>query len=162
MKSFAGTALVVLALGIAACGGDSDSGAAPDTADVAAASTFDQTQVAKLESILNTAYEGASGYAETNDNFFARNLQEKGELAAAVSAALSKLDTGVGSGYAEEEGLGVCSRYGSDAPFVAVNASPSGDGLTLTASDAEASLTLSYEPGSDIVVADPVECEPAD
>lgn len=160
MKSFAGTALVVLALGFAACGGHSDS-AAPDTTDLAAASTFDQTQVAELESILNAAYEGASGYAETNDNFFARNLQEKGELAAAVSVALSKLDSGVGSGYVEEEVLGVCSRYGSDAPFVAVNASPSGDGLTLTASNAEASLTLSYEPGSDIVVADPVECEPA-
>lgn len=75
---------------------------------------------------------------------------------------MSKLDAGVGSGYADEEALGLCSRYGSDAPFVAVTASPAGDGLTLTASDAEASVTLSYEPGSDIVVADPVECEPAD
>ncbi len=160
MKSVAGTALVVLALSFAACGDDSDSGSAPGTTDVAADSTFDHTQVAELESILNTAYEGASGYAETNDNFFARNSQEKGDLAAAVSVALSKLDNGVGSSYAEEEELGVCSRYGADAPFVAVNASPSGDGLTLTASDAEASVTLSYEPGSDIVVADPVECKP--
>ena len=155
--------LVSAVLVFGACGGDEEpepeaAAESPQTEGSEEASAFPPEDVAALEEVLLVSYKGAAGYSASNDNYFGRNLKEKGELAGAVSVALSEEDTGVGSGYAEEDELDFCSRY-PDAPMVRITTSEDGDDLILAASDNEMVVRLTYEVGSEPAFGEPMECE---
>lgn len=162
MKTIAAS-LAAAVLLVAGCGGGSDDDSDPSAEpapEAPATSTFDPATVASLEEVLISAYTGAANYSRSNDNFFARNTKEKGELAGAVSTELSSLPNGVGSSYATtEEELSWCSRYG-DTPMVRIAATGDGDELTLAASDDEILMTMTYAPGAEPEVSEPSECEP--
>lgn len=143
--------LLALAAAASGCGGSGDADTLPST-----------PATARLERDVKTAYAGAVNYATHNDNYFARDGRERGELAAAISVALAHAAPGTGSGYASTESqLDLCTIYAPHAT-VRMRAEGDGDGITIAAADRTAAVRLTYASGDSAPsIADPVRCLPS-
>ncbi len=152
--------LVSATLLFSACGGTDDPESEPNAASSESepAAPVDPA-VAALQEVLIAAYDGAADYARDHDNYFARSQKERGELAGAVSSALSDLSQGVGSAYAQgPSSLDLCSQY-PDVPMVRISVSDDGDDLVLAAADQELLVTLTYNAGdAESTFSEPTEC----
>jgi hypothetical protein len=147
---------------LGACGGGDD----PEPADPSAQESSAETPAAEppsaeetaLQEAASIAYQGAADYAVTNDNYFARNQAERGELAAAVSVALSDANSGVASVYAKNvDQLGWCSQY-PGVLLARVWSSSDGRSLRIAVADGDVALELTYDAGDP----EPAYSEPED
>lgn len=150
--ALAATLTATAVLTFAGCGGSGSQGA--DTIPATRATD-------RLEHQVKVAYAGAVNYATHNENYFARNEREQGELAAAISVALEHSAPGTGSGYASSESqLDLCSIYSPQAT-VRMRAEGDGDGIAIAAADDTAAVRLTYASGdSEPQIGDPVRCVP--